>query len=88
MTDRNYRFFDPNPQQQEFAYELYTQVATLPLICPHGHVDPRLFAEEDYRFGSPVDLLLIPDHYISPLLSIQESTLSPCQLHFHDFQPP
>jgi glucuronate isomerase len=40
----------------------------LPLICPHGHVDPRLFADRDYRFGSPVDLLIIPDHYVFRML--------------------
>ncbi|MEM7535135.1 MAG: glucuronate isomerase [Chloroflexota bacterium] len=71
MTDRNYRFFDPNPQQQEIAYELYTQVSTLPLICPHGHVDPRLFADPDYSFGTPVDMLIIPDHYVFRMLYSQ-----------------
>ena len=55
----------------DLAYALYGQVAGLPLICPHGHVDPRLFAEEDYRFGSPVELLLIPDHYIIRMLYSQ-----------------
>src|SRR6185436_1079465 len=40
-------------------------------ICPHGHVDPRPFAEADYRFASPVDLLIIPDHYILRMLYSQ-----------------
>ena len=53
------------------AYQLYQQVADLPLICPHGHVDPRLFANPDYQFGSPVELLLIPDHYIFRMLYSQ-----------------
>ena len=43
---------------------LLDQVQDVPLICPHGHVNPRLFADPDYRFGSPVELLIIPDHYI------------------------
>lgn len=63
----------PSPQstEQQIASELYQGVAGLPLICPHGHVDPRLFADEDYRFGSPVDLFIIPDHYIYRMLYSQ-----------------
>lgn len=62
------RYFDPNPQQKEIAQRLYASVADLPLVCPHGHVDPRLFADEDYSFGTPVDLLIIPDHYVFRML--------------------
>jgi glucuronate isomerase len=61
---REDRYFSPEPAQKRIAEELYKTVAHLPLICPHGHVDPRLFADPDYQFGSPVDLLIIPDHYI------------------------
>lgn len=53
------------------ADQLYQSAADLPLICPHGHVDPRLFADEQYSFGSPVDLLIIPDHYIFRMLYAQ-----------------
>lgn len=55
----------------DIAEALYQQAADLPLICPHGHVEPRLFADADYRFGSPVDLLIIPDHYIFRMLYSQ-----------------
>lgn len=65
------RYFSPDPAQRRIAAALYDQVATLPLICPHGHVDPRLFADPGYRFGSPVDLLIIPDHYIFRMLYSQ-----------------
>lgn len=57
------------------ANALYEAVRHLPLICPHGHVDPRMFAETDYRFGSPVDLLIIPDHYIFRMLYSQGISL-------------
>lgn len=63
------------PAEKQIAQELYDTVADLPLICPHGHVDPRLFADPDYRFGSPVDLLLIPDHYVFRMLYSQGITL-------------
>lgn len=65
------RYFSPDPAQRRIAAELLERAATLPLICPHGHVDPRLFADADYRFGTPVDLLIIPDHYIFRMLYSQ-----------------
>jgi glucuronate isomerase len=65
------RYFGPDPRQKEIALHLYKQVATLPLICPHGHVDPRMFADPDYSFGSPADLLIIPDHYVFRMLYSQ-----------------
>ena len=64
----NGRYFTAN---HTIAQELYEAVADLPLVCPHGHVDPRLFADPDYRFGSPTELLLIPDHYIFRMLYSQ-----------------
>jgi glucuronate isomerase len=66
-----HRYFSPDPAQREMAYQLYQHVAHLPLVCPHGHVDPRLFSDPNYRFGSPTELFLIPDHYIFRMLYSQ-----------------
>lgn len=65
------RYFGPDARQKEIAGQLYQTVAGLPLICPHGHVDPRLFADPDYRFGNPAELLIIPDHYVFRMLYSQ-----------------
>lgn len=65
------RYFNPDPAQKRIAQELYDSVANLPLICPHGHVDPRVFADPDYSFGTPTDMLIIPDHYITRMLYSQ-----------------
>ena len=65
------RFFDPDPAQRRAAQQLYASVADLPLICPHGHVDPRLFVDNDATFGTPTELLIIPDHYIFRMLYSQ-----------------
>ncbi len=65
------RYFGPDPRQKEVAQRLYEQVAHVPLICPHGHVDPRMFADPDYSFGSPADLLIVPDHYVFRMLYSQ-----------------
>jgi glucuronate isomerase len=39
------RCFSSSPTVRQIARELYSLVADLPLVCPHGHVDPRLFAD-------------------------------------------
>ena len=65
------RYFGPDAKQKEIASQLYAQVKNLPLICPHGHVDPRMFADPNYSFGSPADLLIIPDHYVFRMLYSQ-----------------
>jgi glucuronate isomerase len=65
------RLFSPDPHTRRIARKLYESVAHLPLVCPHGHVDARLFSDPTARFGSPADLLIIPDHYILRMLYSQ-----------------
>jgi glucuronate isomerase len=69
------RYFDSDPKQKDVAQHLYYQVADKPLVCPHGHVDPRMFADPNYQSGTPTDLLLIPDHYIFRMLYSQGISL-------------
>lgn len=71
----DYRYFSAEPGQREAACQLYEQIKDMPLICPHGHVDPRLLADPDYQFGSPVELLIIPDHYIFRMMYSQGVSL-------------
>jgi glucuronate isomerase len=65
------RYFDPDSTQRHIARELYESAADLPIISPHGHVDPRLFADEDATFDTPAELLIIPDHYVFRMLYSQ-----------------
>jgi glucuronate isomerase len=69
------RYFDPDPTQRRIARELYETVSDLPLVCPHGHVDPRLLADENATFGTPTELLIIPDHYVFRMLYSQGISL-------------
>ena len=76
MTTSNWhlsedRFFDPDPAQRRIARELYAGVTGLPIVSPHGHVDPRLLADENATFGTPADLFIIPDHYVFRMLYSQ-----------------
>jgi glucuronate isomerase len=65
------RYFSSDATIRNVARELYESIASLPLICPHGHVDPRLFADPNATFGSPADLFIIPDHYVTRMLYSQ-----------------
>ena len=61
------RFFDPDPSIRRVAREIYQETSQLPLICPHGHVDPRLLATNE-PFPEPSALLIQPDHYLVRML--------------------
>ncbi|MEP6732784.1 MAG: glucuronate isomerase [bacterium] len=64
------RFFDPDPAVRRVARELYQEMKELPIICPHGHVDPAILADNT-PFPEPTALLIIPDHYIFRMLYSQ-----------------
>ncbi|NOK57987.1 MAG: glucuronate isomerase [Chloroflexi bacterium AL-W] len=65
------RCFSPEPSQRALARELYISIKDLPLICPHGHVDPTLLSDPQAQFGTPADLFIIPDHYVFRMLYSQ-----------------
>jgi glucuronate isomerase len=65
------RCFDPDPTQRNLARDLHSNITGLPLLCPHGHVDPWLLADPDARFPSPADLFIVPDHYVFRMLFSQ-----------------
>ena len=50
---------------------LYHEVRDLPLVCPHGHVDPALLSAHEVSFPDPVSLLVRPDHYLLRMLYSQ-----------------
>ena len=68
------RYFDPDPHQRAIALDIYAGIKDLPLVCPHGHVDPALFATPGYQFGNPTDLIVRPDHYLLRMLYSQGIT--------------
>lgn len=61
------RYFDPNPAVRAAARAIYESTRDLPLICPHGHVDPAILAE-NCPFPEPATLFIKPDHYIFRML--------------------
>ena len=62
--------FPAEPRQRAIARELYELVRELPLISPHGHVDPGILAD-DAPFPDPARLIIVPDHYVTRMLLSQ-----------------
>jgi glucuronate isomerase len=57
------RFFSAVENIRNYAREIYISVKDMPIISPHGHVDPSIFAENK-PFPNPTELIFIPDHYL------------------------
>ena len=68
------RLFPADPGTRAIARRLYNTIGALPIISPHGHTDPRWFADNT-PFSDPVSLLLTPDHYITRMLYSQGLSL-------------
>ena len=64
------RLFPADPTTRSIARRLYSRICGLPIISPHGHADPRWFAENE-PFPDPAQLFVVPDHYIFRMLYSQ-----------------
>ena len=73
MLDAN-RLFPAESTARAVAAKLYETVRDLPIISPHGHTDPRWFAENK-PFPNPAALFIQPDHYIFRMLYSQGVSL-------------
>jgi glucuronate isomerase len=69
-----YRLFPSDSAARSVATKLYETVRDLPIISPHGHCDPRWFAE-NHAFPNPTALFIQPDHYIFRMLYSQGISL-------------
>ena len=73
MLDVN-RLFSSDSAARAVAARLYETVKDLPIISPHGHTDPRWFAENG-AFPNPSALFIQPDHYVFRMLYSQGVSL-------------
>jgi glucuronate isomerase len=62
--------FPAEAQTRAVARDLYRSVKSLPIVSPHGHTEPRWYAENE-PFPDPAQLLVVPDHYIFRMLFSQ-----------------
>jgi len=61
------RLLPADPGTRDVARALYRSVEALPIISPHGHVDPAILVE-DTPFANATELFLRHDHYVTRLL--------------------
>src|SRR3954469_6567797 len=61
------RLLPAEPGVRTIARRLYEAVRDLPIVSPHGHVDPRILLDDE-PFADPADLFIQPDHYVTRLL--------------------
>ena len=61
------RLLPAEPGERAIARRLYEAVRELPVISPHGHVNPRLLLDDE-PFPDPATLFITPDHYVTRLL--------------------
>ncbi len=61
------RLLPPDPGVRAVARRLYDAIRDLPILSPHGHVDPRLLLDNQ-AFADPASLFVTPDHYVTRLL--------------------
>lgn len=64
------RLFPAEDRSRAIARSLYMSVCDLPIVSPHGHTDPRWYAE-NRKFANPAELIVIPDHYVFRMLVSQ-----------------
>lgn len=67
LTLHPHRLLPADPGVRGIAARLYEAVRDLPIISPHGHVDPAVLLHDE-PFADPTSLLIQPDHYVTRLL--------------------
>lgn len=61
------RLLPTEPAVRAVAEALYKKVAGLPIVSPHGHVDPQLLLKNE-PFSNPAELFIYFDHYVTRIL--------------------
>ena len=56
------RLLPPDPATRAVARGIYEGTRTLPIVSPHGHIDPAVLAD-DAPIGDPATELITRDHY-------------------------
>lgn len=69
------RLFPLEGRARDLARALYAEIRDLPIISPHGHTDPRWYAE-NAAFPDPAQLFVTPDHYVFRMLCSQGVALA------------
>ena len=64
------RLFPVESTARAIARRIFAETENLPIVSPHGHTDPRWYAQDE-AFPDPATLFVVPDHYIFRMLYSQ-----------------
>ena len=64
------RVFPLEPTTRAIARRLFQEVRGVQILSPHGHTNPRWFAENQ-PFPDPAQLFVTTDHYVFRMLHSQ-----------------
>ncbi|MEM0962920.1 MAG: glucuronate isomerase [Bacteroidota bacterium] len=68
------RLLPADASERTAARAVYEATVGLPIVSPHGHVEPGLLVE-NRPFPEPTELLVTPDHYVFRMLHSQGISL-------------
>ncbi|MGP6174446.1 glucuronate isomerase [Corynebacterium sp. A21] len=80
------RLLPADPATRDIARRLLANVEELPIISPHGHLDPAMFTT-DAAFLDPTALLISPDHYVTRILHSAGVDLADLGVGGHECDP-
>lgn len=80
------RLLPADPATRDIARRLLANVEGLPIISPHGHLDPAMFTT-DAAFPDPTALLISPDHYVTRILHSAGVDLADLGVGGHECDP-
>jgi glucuronate isomerase len=80
------RLFASDPAQRALALALYATVKDLPIVSPHGHTDPRWYADNE-PFDNASALFITRDHYVFRMLYSQGVPLEALGIPRRDSAP-
>jgi glucuronate isomerase len=81
------RLFPSDPSARGVASRLYESIRHSPILSPHGHTQPRWFAENE-RFPNPTKLFIQPDHYVHRMLYSQGISLEELEIGVEEINDP
>ncbi|MGC6401423.1 glucuronate isomerase [Sphingomonas sp. FW199] len=81
------RLFPAETRTRAIARDLYSTIADLPIISPHGHTDAGWFAH-NRNWTSATELFLAPDHYVYRMLYSQGIALADLGVPDRNGTPP
>lgn len=76
------RLLPVDPAGRAIARGIYEEIRQLPIISPHGHVDPARLLE-NAAFNDPATLLITPDRYVNRLMHARGVSLADLLLVGH-----